>query len=503
MAYNGNIQKPVGVPADVPRALGTTKTDWGELCTHPNINKWAWYKPVIVPNKIGVITETERKTAKASDGTTVAPYGLLPQTNSYVLSMLRSDISHSDYASEFTTAKNNMMEWLYFKPSGTLTSPFRLTDFVESPNAGEGRGSNGATTNFGYQPNTPPPLSFGSEWIIGQNDLANVANNIVVVTSTSSGAWTATPYTNSGTGTIGSGSAAQGTYCYEGLQYQDYRARFGSASNQNINLSNSAVIPLNFLLSSNMLTENWRLGIVVKVLGISGNNVIPSTTVGVFFSQAPLSSIYQDVASNVLKFSVDMCTNQVLAQKMLAYVQAKGTTQFECLPVVGKTNVSTIQGGGTNARTYQAINAGNAVFYSLPTGDKDFTITVESGETPAPSGNAQKTVGNWTIKSVWRGIYTGNASTPSSQRYPINNIIIYWSGSGTPTSSTTYNFNVNYLWQMYSGTVSTGYYNSSNVGYSGNATVSINGTTYYGRILQGGPNLVMPDQNQINLTVTT
>ena len=31
---------------DVQKALGTSKRDWGELCSHNNINKWAKYKPI-------------------------------------------------------------------------------------------------------------------------------------------------------------------------------------------------------------------------------------------------------------------------------------------------------------------------------------------------------------------------------------------------------------------------------------------------------------------------
>lgn len=497
MGYNNGsyIQKPVGVPADVPAALGTTKTDWGELCTHPNINKWAWYKPINI-SKIGIVTESERQ---------VAHYGLTPVANGSILSMLRQDNNQNhDYDTEFATCKANMQEWIYMKP----TTHYRITDFVESPKAGEGRGSNGATTNFGYFPSTPPPIRFGNLWSIGKSGLSNVANNIVVETGGTNGQWYAKPFTNTGSGSIGTGNAVKGTYCYEGLQYQDYAARFGSASNQNINMNNSSVIPLNYILSSGTITsENWRLGLIVKVPGISGSSVFPDAYASVFFSQYALSSLDANIASNVLKYSIDMCTNQFLAYRMLAYVEAKGSTAFECIPIVAKINMATIQGGGTSARTSQLFNGSNAYFYSLPTGDKDFTIMVDGGETPAPSGNASKTVGNWTIISVPTGIYTGNSSTPSSQRYPINNIIVYWSGSGSPSSGTTYNVNTSFFWQMYDGSISTGYYNNPNIGIGGSETIVLpNNTTYngkYGRIIYGGPNLVMPDQSQISLTVTS
>ena len=502
MSYQGGlVYKPDDLVADVARALGVTVSsqtpaDLASLCKHTNINKWAWYKPVRV-NKIGVVTETERQNVH---------YGLSPYVNSYILAMLRSDISHSDIATEFANAKTYNQEWTYNKPrGGSYNEQYRLTDFVESPYSGQGRGTNGAPTNWGYFASTPAPIVFGSDWEVSIQSLTNVASNVIVDTgtSTSTGSWYAKPYANSGSGYIGSGNAAKGSFCYSGLQYQDYKARFGSASNQNLNYNDSSVIPLNYLLSSGNITgENWRLGLVVKVNGISGNNVIPNTTADVFFSQYPLSSISSDIAGNVLKFSIDMCTNQTHAYRMLTYVSAKGTTTFECIPVIAKLNISSIQGGGTNARTYQAINGTNATFYSLPTAVNNFTLKVVVGTDPAPTGNASKTVGNWTINSIFTGTYTGNSSTPSTQRYPINNIVVYWSGSGTPSSSTTYNIVTSFGWQIYDGQLKTGT-QSDSVEYGGNSTVTINGTTYYGRILRGGPNLTMPSAANISLSVST
>lgn len=492
MGYNsGIVTMPVSI-RDVQNALGDGNTDLGTLCKSDNINKWSWYKPVDYA-KIGVITENERKSVH---------YGLSPVSLSYMLSMLRGDISHSNYSTEWNNAKGQIAEWIYTKPNGGASSPYRLTDFVESPYSGEGRGSNGSYTNAGYYGNTPPPLRFGDVWEIGLTSLQDAANNKIAETGADTVGWWCKPYTNVGTGNIGSGSAVKGTYCYEGLRYADYGARFGTASNENINMNNTWVIPLNFLLSSTMMNEQWRLGLVVYVKGISGNNIIPSDVVDFFTSQYCLGSVKNDIASAVQQFSIDMITNQNLAYKMAAYVQSKGTTDFDAIPVIVKFTNSTINGGGVNARTFQLINGANATFYSLPTGDKSFRIRVNDSSIQPPSGDEKKTVGNWTIKKVFTGVYTGNSSTPSSQRYPINNIIVYWSGSGTPSASTVYNIVTSFYWQMYDGALSTGT-TEHNIEYGGNATVTINNVTYYGRILRGGPNLVMPDQNQISLSVTT
>ena len=49
MAYNNYvITRPVVNDTnggDIQRALGTTSGDLATLCTHPNINMWAKYKP--------------------------------------------------------------------------------------------------------------------------------------------------------------------------------------------------------------------------------------------------------------------------------------------------------------------------------------------------------------------------------------------------------------------------------------------------------------------------
>lgn len=496
MGYSGGlITKPVSI-YDVQRALGTSECDLGSLCIHANINKWAWYKPVKTSsddtNKLDVVKESERQTVH---------YGLTPISSDKMLAMLRQDVSHSNRQTEWNEAKAQIVEWTYTRPSGGASSPYRLTDFIESPNAGEGRGTNGATTNAGYYHSTKPPIVFGTRWEIGIGSLKNVSDNIVVETGGSGAGWYADPYTNTGTGYIGSGNAVKGSYCYEGLRYADYGARFGAASNQNINMNSTWVIPINYLMtSSNLFSESWRFGIAVFVKGISGNNVIPNDTVDIFTSRYPLSSISSDIASNVNKFSVDMCTNQVLAQKMAAYVDAKGTTDFDCIPIFVKYTNNTVQGGGINARTYQILNGANATFYSLPQGDTDFKIHVEGAGGGVPSGNESKTTGSWTLKSMWSGTYTGNASTPSAQRYPINFLVVYWSGSSTPVSGRAYNISVDFDWTMYDGSPEYGTFYDENILYTGNNTITVNGTIYYGTILRGGPNIIM--QNIRTFAVT-
>ena len=448
------------------------------LCRLPQICKWAWYKPVKMA-KGEDLTESDRQSVK---------YGLTPTVNASALAVLRQDITHADIDAEFAAAKNDATEWIYTRPD----SYYREGDFIENPHPGAGRGGGGAFTNCGYKHDTQPPLVFGDNWEIGIASLKNVANNIVVETyGGSSATWYADPYTNIGAGPIGSGNAQKGQYCYEGLRYDDFAARFGTSSEMNINMNDSYVIPINFIFNRDITQEDWRLGLIVKVPGISGSMVIPDTVVGFFTSRYPLSSIGQTIAQSVQQFSVDMCTNQDLAYKMAAYVDSQGTTDFECIPVFMMMTAPTIYGGGVYARTYQLLNGANATFYSLPLGANPFTLTVKDSETPTPSGDESKTTGNWTLRMLFTGQYTGNASTPSSQRYPINNLVIIWTGSGTPTAGTTYNFAVDFDWQSYDGSNHNGVYQNDNMPYIGNNTITINGTTYYGINIMGSPNITM------------
>ena len=78
--------------------LGAATNDVGQLCIHPNVNKWSKYKPVrhssIVP-----ITEAQFKESN---------YGFNIASN---------------------TSNNFTGSWSYAKPVGGSDSPFRLTDF--------------------------------------------------------------------------------------------------------------------------------------------------------------------------------------------------------------------------------------------------------------------------------------------------------------------------------------------------------------------------------------
>ena len=88
--------------AMVKSELGASTNDVGRLCIHPNINKWSKWKPVrhrsLVPISQAQLASTN--------------FGLKPPTpkTNYTLVM--------------------DAEWEYLKPTGGLSSPYRLTDFI-------------------------------------------------------------------------------------------------------------------------------------------------------------------------------------------------------------------------------------------------------------------------------------------------------------------------------------------------------------------------------------
>ena len=81
--------------------LGAATNDVGQLCIHPNINKWSKWKPVRF-NSVSPITQAQLASIN---------FGITPPTPS------------NDYTAVMDT------KWGYSKPTGGLSSPYRLSDF--------------------------------------------------------------------------------------------------------------------------------------------------------------------------------------------------------------------------------------------------------------------------------------------------------------------------------------------------------------------------------------
>lgn len=108
MSYsNGKISPPISI-ADVKAVLGSSSNDLGSLCQSGYINKWAKYKPVIVSQ----LLTTKDNWFKAD----TLDYGITIPKFSSPTSVLQA-------------YENGTHHWTYMKPSGGMSSPFRLTDF--------------------------------------------------------------------------------------------------------------------------------------------------------------------------------------------------------------------------------------------------------------------------------------------------------------------------------------------------------------------------------------
>lgn len=112
----GTIVSPVSIE-DVRTMLGLSTTDLGRLCTSAKIDKWCRNKPVRYPS----LNETSRS---------VLGLGMEAYAGS------------GDSPEMVATADEGAYEWYYAKPTGGLSSPYRLTDF------------------WGYQNNCRCPLEF-------------------------------------------------------------------------------------------------------------------------------------------------------------------------------------------------------------------------------------------------------------------------------------------------------------------------------------------------------
>ena len=88
--------------AMVKAELGASTNDVGRLCIHPNINKWSKWKPV-KHNSLTPITQAQLEDVD---------FGLKPP----------------DPKTDYTEVMD--VKWGYQKPTGGLSSPYRLTDFI-------------------------------------------------------------------------------------------------------------------------------------------------------------------------------------------------------------------------------------------------------------------------------------------------------------------------------------------------------------------------------------
>ena len=97
--------------------LGAGMNDVGQLCIHPNINKWSKWKPIKFP-KIESLTQQEL------------------ENSNYGIEIVSSLGDTSNPKALYDMVQNLGYTYKYNKPTGGVSSPYRLSDFRNYEKAG-------------------------------------------------------------------------------------------------------------------------------------------------------------------------------------------------------------------------------------------------------------------------------------------------------------------------------------------------------------------------------
>lgn len=114
---NSRLVAPI-TTTDVGTVLQSSSHDVGTLCSLDGINKWAKYKPV----RYSTVTKLTEEQLKSVN------YGLVPSENPEIVN--KEGIT---YEGEIQIGG----EWVYNKPTGGSSNPYRLGDFLNAKNIEE------------------------------------------------------------------------------------------------------------------------------------------------------------------------------------------------------------------------------------------------------------------------------------------------------------------------------------------------------------------------------
>lgn len=131
---NGIVTTPINV-ADLSQLLNRSQeninkveysnllTSVGGLCTHPNINKWAKYKPVRYAGVVKKDTFNAQGKWEKGEGSN----GWWMGDGQGIMNIPKLNGENETTLIDSIASAN---EWTYNKPTGGETSPFRLSDFI-------------------------------------------------------------------------------------------------------------------------------------------------------------------------------------------------------------------------------------------------------------------------------------------------------------------------------------------------------------------------------------
>lgn len=130
MSYNSNTKTITANVSeyDVQQALNTTEKDLGKLCTNENINKWAVFKP-IKRAIISPIDVSANLRAYCIEGEEFCGLKGLSWSGKSFSTFISEMISHFNSDDDYYNAGVK-----YVKPTGDISSPYRLSDFTLNSN---------------------------------------------------------------------------------------------------------------------------------------------------------------------------------------------------------------------------------------------------------------------------------------------------------------------------------------------------------------------------------
>ena len=448
MSHSGGmIYNSVGIVADLQAVLGTSEYRQSYLCTHANINKWAWYKPIRL-NKQQRITESDRSSVA---------YGLVITRNTKAEQILKNTSLMTE--ANFADACSATYEWTYNRPrGGAYNEPYRLGDFLSEPSLARG-----------YKHNSEAPITLTDNWDIDKAVLSKAVNTYGV--ESVSGATYEQGLTIYATKST---SAATVT----GVIFDKYKARFGTGSNEQIGGPDTLTIPVTSLMSA--YDGAWRMGIMVYIPAYSGN----ASRIELFVSKGLIKNVSQQVSDIINAISVQLCSNQAGARHILGCMGNNTSKDFRALPVLVK-NVSFT--AGVSIDSYITYNNALEV-YTMPTfnnGTYEMKLKITS-DVPYVDG-----ITTYPDSATADNIFiVGMYLSGTSGSLNIYRLAIFLCTGKSFTGSKTLSYNVTYSYGVGSSRTTTTVTGTASIAMTSTYQKTINGQTYYATdITVGQPNV--------------
>lgn len=416
------ISAPVSF-GDVNRTIGTSHTDLAALCKDNNVNMWAMYKPEHYAT-LGIMTLANRKSNM---------FSITPKLNNKALAVAngyggtdpaQANVGASGYTISDIAAANQ--EWIYNKPSGGASSPYRLHDFD------------------GYLHSAREIVSGWQSMEITKDGLLTVINQSLA-----------------GTQDVTEGANAWKLTCATCNPFQ-LSCRIGEASSTYIGGGGGDQIPLSYFFSN---SDNWRLGIGVFVDG--------ETKMHFFASNWALRFVTG--STNAYRGLPTLETNQFLCQKLLTATGSAVSKTFTAIPLMIKN--CTITQGSLNGKQLTLLAAGTGIIYSSPSNNTVITITVKGDGTPYVGG-----IQTWPSTATSDGVFIvgayntgGTAGTPPNTAN-IQKFAIFLATGKSFSGTKTLNYNFTYTYGV-GGSRNTGTL-SGQASISNSNTITYQGQTY-------------------------